>query len=45
VLGEEAYTALEESRAMTGEQLEKIVDIIIKQALGTQEKEGKARRG
>jgi hypothetical protein len=45
VLGEDAYMALEESRAMTGEQLEQIVDIIIKQALGEQEKEGKARRG
>lgn len=45
VLGEDAYMALEESRAMTGEQLEQIVDIIVKQALGKQEKEGKARRG
>ncbi|MFB7244647.1 hypothetical protein ACFCYX_19565 [Streptomyces populi] len=45
VLGEDAYTALEESRAMTGPQLEQIVDIIIKQALGAQETEGKARRG
>ncbi|MFJ4926838.1 hypothetical protein [Streptomyces sp. NPDC088736] len=45
VLGEDAYLALEQSRAMTGEQLEQIVDIIIKQALGEQEKEGKARRG
>lgn len=45
VLGEDAYLALEQSRAMTSEQLEQIVDIIIKQALGQQEKEGKARRG
>jgi hypothetical protein len=45
VLGEDAYTALEQSKAMTGDQLEAIVDIIIKQALGRQEKEGKARRG
>jgi|SRR3954468_3483818 hypothetical protein len=45
VLGEDAYTALEQSKAMTGDQLEAIVDIIIKQALGRQEKEGKAQRG
>jgi len=45
VLGEDAYLALEQSKAMTGEQLEQIVDIIIKQALGEQEKEGKAQRG
>lgn len=47
VLGEDAYMALEQSKAMTGDQLEKIVDIIIKLALGKQEegKEGKARRG
>ena len=44
VLGEDAYMALEQSKAMTGEQLEKIVDIIIRQALGAQEKEGKAAR-
>jgi hypothetical protein len=44
VLGEDAYMALEQSRAMTEEQLEKIVDIIIKLALGKQEKEGKAAR-
>ncbi|MGW5175907.1 hypothetical protein ACWERY_16285 [Streptomyces sp. NPDC004082] len=45
VLGEDAYMALEQSRAMTSEQLERIVDIIIKQALGEQEKGGKAQRG
>jgi hypothetical protein len=45
VLGEKAYMALEESRALTGEQLEAIVDIIVKQALGEQEKGGKAGRG
>jgi hypothetical protein len=45
VLGEDAYLALEQSRAMTSEQLEQIVDIIIKQALGQQETGGKARRG
>ncbi|WP_435279341.1 hypothetical protein [Streptomyces sp. 1222.5] len=44
VLGEDAYMALEQSKAMTQEQLEQIVDIIIKQALGAQEKEGKAAR-
>lgn len=45
VLGEDAYMALEQSKALTGEQLEKIVDIIIKQALGDQEeKGGKAAR-
>ncbi|MYS15166.1 hypothetical protein [Streptomyces sp. SID4982] len=45
VLGEEAYTALEESEALDDEQLDSIVNIIVKQALGSQEKEGKARRG
>lgn len=45
VLGEDAYLALEQSRAMTSEQLEQIVEIIVKQALGQQETEGKARRG
>ena len=45
VLGEDAYTALEESRAMTGPQLERIVNIIVKQALGAQDAKGKAQRG
>ena len=46
VLGEDAYMALEESKALTGPQLEQIVDIIVKQALGEQEGEkGKAGRG
>ena len=45
VLGEDAYKALEESKALTDEQLDNIVDIIIRQALGKQGKEGKARRG
>ncbi|MFI8351329.1 hypothetical protein [Streptomyces sp. NPDC085596] len=46
VLGEDAYTALEESNALTSEQLESIIDIIVKQALGNQEdKGGKAGRG
>lgn len=44
VLGEDAYTALEESNALTDEQLESIIGIIVKQALGNQEdKAGKAR--
>jgi hypothetical protein len=45
VLGEDAYTALEESRGLSEEQLEKIVNIIVGQALGKQEgAEGKAAR-
>ena len=46
VLGEDAYEALEQSKALEDEQLEAIVDIIVGQALGRQEDEkGKARRG
>ncbi len=45
VLGEDAYMALEESKGLTGEQMDKIVDIIVKEALGKQEEGGKARRG
>lgn len=45
VLGEDAYTALEQSKGLKDDQLERIVDIIIRLALGKQEKEGKARRG
>lgn len=45
VLGEDAYMALEQSKGLKDDQLEKIVDIIIRLALGKQEKEGKARRG
>lgn len=46
VLGEDAYEALEQSKGLTDEQLEKIVEIIVNLALGKQEtKEGKARRG
>lgn len=49
VLGEDAYLALEQSRGLTDEQLEQIVEIIVNQALGRQEgkgeEEGKARRG
>lgn len=45
VLGEDAYTALEQSKALTDEQLESIVDIIVSQSLGRQEGEkGKATR-
>lgn len=45
VLGEDAYMALEESRAMTQDQLDRIVTIIIELALGKQEtKGGKASR-
>ncbi|MET8826103.1 hypothetical protein ABZX40_13605 [Streptomyces sp. NPDC004610] len=46
VLGEDAYEALEQSKGLTDEQLESIVDIIVGQALGRQEGDkGKARRG
>lgn len=46
VLGEDAYMALEESKGLTGEQMDQIVDIIVKEALGKQEEGGgKARRG
>jgi hypothetical protein len=46
VLGEDAYMALERSKGLKDDQLEQIVDIIIKLALGDQEeKGGKARRG
>lgn len=44
VLGETAYTALEQSKGLKGDQLEQIVGIIIRLALGEQEKEGKAAR-
>jgi hypothetical protein len=47
VLGEDAYAALEESRGLSEEQLEKIVNIIVELALGKQEGAGgkAARRG
>ncbi|MEU1272978.1 hypothetical protein [Streptomyces sp. NPDC005799] len=45
VLGEDAYTALEESKALEDEQLEDIVNIIIRLALGKQDQKGKAQRG
>jgi hypothetical protein len=44
VLGEDAYRALEESKALEKEQLDRIVGIVVKRSLGTQEKEGKAAR-
>lgn len=45
VLGEEAYEALETSRALTDEQLQQIIDIVISLSLGRGEKkEGKAKR-
>ena len=46
VLGEDAYMALEQSRAVTEAQLEKIVKLIIDLALGQKDKKeegGKAR--
>lgn len=45
VLGEDAYTALEQSKALEEDQLENIVNIIIRLALGKQDDKGKARRG
>jgi len=45
VLGEEAYEALESSRALKDEQLQQIVQIVVDLALGRGEKkEGKAAR-
>lgn len=44
VLGEDAYMALEQSKAVTEDQLEQIVSLIVDLALGQAEKkEGKAR--
>lgn len=44
VLGEEAYTALEQARGLTGEQLMQIVQLVVDRAMGSleSEKEGKA---
>lgn len=42
VLGEEAYVALEQSRGLTQEQLDQIVDLVMDLALGRAEKGGKA---
>lgn len=45
VLGEDAYQALEDSKALEDEQLERIIKIVIDLALGRKEKkEGKASR-
>jgi hypothetical protein len=46
VLGEDAYLALEQSKAVTEEQLEQIVQLIIDLAMGRKEKKegGKASR-
>lgn len=43
VLGEDAYTALEESKALTEDQMEWIVDKVLDLALGRKKKEGKAK--
>jgi hypothetical protein len=44
VLGEDAYLALEQSRALTEDQMEWIVDKVLELALGQREKQGgKAR--
>lgn len=40
VLGEEAYTALEQARGLTGDQLMQIVQLVVDQALGALEQEG-----
>jgi hypothetical protein len=46
VLGEDAYMALEQSRAVTEDQLERIVKLIVDLALGQAEKkEGKGPTG
>lgn len=46
VLGEDAYMALEQSKAVKEDQLERIVKLIVDLALGQAEKkEGKAQRG
>ncbi|MEH0586233.1 hypothetical protein QA942_19935 [Streptomyces sp. B21-106] len=45
VLGEGAYMALEQSRAVTEEQLESIVKLIVDLALGQAEKKGGKARG
>src|SRR5437868_4727204 len=43
VLGEEAYLALEESRALTEDQMEWIINKVLNLALGRKPKEGKAK--
>ncbi len=44
VLGEDAYEALEQSKALTEEQMEWIVDKVLDLALSRKPKEGKAQR-
>lgn len=43
VLGDEAYFALERSRAVTGDQLERIVKVVVDMSLGRQEQGGKGK--
>jgi len=43
VLGEDAYTALEQSKALDEDQMQWIVDKVLDLALGRKKKEGKAR--
>ncbi len=43
VLGEEAYEALEESKALEEDQMEWIIDKVLDLALGRKAKEGKAK--
>lgn len=40
VLGEEAYTALEQARGLTGGQLMQIVQLVVDRAMGAMESEG-----
>lgn len=42
VLGEDAYLALEESRALSEDQMEWIINKVLNLALGRKQKEGKA---
>lgn len=43
VLGEEGYTALEQSKGLNKEQMERIVDHVVDRALGRSEAGGKAK--
>ncbi len=42
VLGEDAYTALEQSKALKDDQLERIIKLVVDLSLGRAEKGGKA---
>lgn len=44
VLGEDAYMALERSKGLNEDQLNRIVDHVVDRALGRQEKGGKAQK-